>query len=111
MRLDVRTNRIPLTADLMSHIRRRLHSALGRFARAIERVEVRLTDENGPRNGIDQRCKLVLVPARGRPVLVTEHLDADPFAAVGRAAERAGRAFARALERRRARRTRRPRGA
>jgi hypothetical protein len=77
---------------------RRLHLALGRFQRRIERVRVRLEDANGPRGGVDQRCR-ILVRLYGLNDVVIEHLDADVYGALDRAAGRAASAVARRLDR------------
>ena len=68
----------------------------------IHRLTVRLTDVNGPRGGLDKRCRIAvaLVP---RGVVMVEGSGDDPFALVAGAAERAGRAVRRELERRRGR--------
>lgn len=46
-------------------ISRRLAFALSRFGHRIRRVTVRVTDENGPKGGIDKRCSLEAVLERG----------------------------------------------
>src|SRR5688500_5524346 len=43
------------------YIRRKLGSKLGKYATSIERISVRLTDVNGPRGGVDQRCRIKVV--------------------------------------------------
>ena len=81
-------------------IERRLRFALGRFASRIRRLRVRLTDVNGPRGGLDKRCRIAvdLIP---RGMVMVEGAGDDPFALVAGAAKRASRAVRRALERRR----------
>jgi hypothetical protein len=82
---------------------RRLGFALGRFGSLVTSVRVSLVDENGPRGGVDKTCRVEVRGPRRLAVVVTDHGE-DERTAIGRAAERAGRAFARALERRRDRR-------
>src|SRR6185312_9401027 len=107
MQLEIRGVKYELDDELKGHIERRLRLALGRFAARIQRLTVRLTDVNGPRKGIDKRCRIAvaLVP---RGVVMIEGWGDDPFALVADAAKRAGRAVRRELERRR--RGRNPRG-
>ena len=100
MQLEMRGVNYDLDDELKDHIERRLRSALGRFASRIHRVMVRVTDVNGPRGGIDKRCRIAvaLVP---RGVALVEGSDHDPFALVARAAKRVGQSVRRTLERRR----------
>ena len=89
--------------ELQEHAQRRLGFALGRFGAAVTGVRVSVSDENGPRGGVDKRCRIEVRGPR-RLAVVVEDSASDERAAIARAAERAGRAFARELERRRARR-------
>jgi putative sigma-54 modulation protein len=100
MRLEMHGLKFELDDPLKDHIERRLRSALGRLAGRIDRVSVTLTDVNGPRGGVDKRCRVAvsLVPRGG--VIITCS-GSDPFALAARAASRVGRATRRALERRR----------
>jgi putative sigma-54 modulation protein len=102
MQLEMRGVNYNLDEGLKAHIERRLRFALGRFATRIHRSTVRLTDVNGPRGGVDKRCRIaVLLVPRG--VVMVEGSGDNPFALVADAAKRAGRAVRRELERRRVR--------
>ena len=72
--------------------------ALGRFGDRVRTVRVSLMDQNGPRGGLDKRCRIEVDGGR-EPEVVTEETHADLHAAINRATERTGRSFARALER------------
>lgn len=100
MRIDIRGVHYDLADELERHVERRLRSALGRFAGRIDRVLVRIADVNGPRGGIDKRCRItiVLVP---RGVVRLEDAGHDPYTLVARASRRAGQGVRRALLRRR----------
>ena len=50
-----------VTDVLSTYIQRRLVFALGRFGRRVERVLVRVEDTNGPKGGIDKRCRVAVV--------------------------------------------------
>jgi len=100
MHLDIRGGRVSGCEDERLQVERRLLFALGRFAQHLGRVQVWLGDENGPRSGVDRTCRIVAC-VRGVGQVVIEDADAVLPAAVARAAERAGRAVARALERER----------
>jgi ribosomal subunit interface protein len=100
MRLDIRGRHLRLTLALQQHVTRRLRFALGRFDGSLRRVVVRVSDVNGPRGGVDKVCRVHLDVA-GRPITIDER-DQDLYAAIDRAAERAGRATERTLSRLRA---------
>ncbi len=73
------------------YIRRKLGDKLAKAASSIERVSVRITDENGPRGGVDQVCRIKVVIA-GLPSVIVERRAATLVVAVDaaiRAAERA----------------------
>lgn len=75
-------------------IEKRLDAALGQHARWIDRVNVRLFDENGPKGGDDKRCKLD-IELRGSESVQIEEQGSDPYVVVSDAAERAKQAVGR----------------
>jgi ribosome-associated translation inhibitor RaiA len=99
---EIRGVKYELGEELERYIERRLRFALGRFAGRIGRVLVRLSDVNGPRGGVDKRCRIAvaLIP---RGMVRVEAAGHDPFAVVALAAKRAGRSLRRTLGRRRIR--------
>lgn len=104
MKMLIRGRGIEIDRRLRAHLERRLEFALGRFAPRLDRVEVRLSDVNGPRGGLDTRCAIRLVWRGGETALV-EALQAGPFSAADEAVDRAREHVARRLDRQR-----RPRG-
>lgn len=100
MHTDIRTQGFALTDGLRDYTERRLAFALGSSAQHVSRVAVLLADINGPRGGIDKRCR---IRARLAPSLevVVEDTQADLYAAIDRAAERIGRSLARSVGRQR----------
>jgi len=105
MRFSVSGDRITVSTGLREYIQRRLYFALGRFGPAIDRATVRVGDMNGPRGGIDKCCQIVVtLRASGSPPIAIGDIDEDLRSAVARASNRAGRAVARAVERRRRKR-------
>jgi ribosome-associated translation inhibitor RaiA len=100
MRIEVRGRHLEVAEELRRHAERRLRFALGRFTGAVGRVTVRVEDINGPRGGVDKRCRLVVALAP-RGELIIEDEDVDLRALLDRSAERAGRAVERRLARRR----------
>jgi ribosomal subunit interface protein len=98
MELDVRGRHLQVSNALRAHLARRLAFALGRVGHRIGSVRVRIEDVNGPKGGIDKRCRIAVRGDRGWIVMI-EEWDSDAYGAVDRAAGRAGRAVARALGR------------
>ena len=101
MAFDLRIRNGEVTAELREHVERRLGFALGRFGGRVDRVTVSVEDLNGPRGGMDQRCRIEasLVPS-GK--VMAEATDVEAVTAVNRAAERIARRVRNEFDRRRA---------
>ena len=99
---NVRVEGVRLDDDDATYIRRRLGEKLGKYARRIERVTVRMRDINGPRGGVDIQCRIKLVVS-GLPSVVVEHHAARLRPALTRALAGAERAMRRTLQRKRTR--------
>lgn len=98
MQIDIQARNFSLTDALSWHIKRRLDFALSSNYDHIQRVTVRLSDINGPRGGADKCCHIqVRVPHLADVVI--EDTEVDLYAAIDRAAERAGRTICRRLTR------------
>jgi len=98
MKIDVRFRGLEASDALREHVIRRLHFKLNRFDRQVGSVLVRIGDVNGPKGGVDKRCQLT-VRGPGLPWTTIEEVDADAYAAVDLAVERAGQAVARGVRR------------
>lgn len=98
MRLELRAKGVRLSPELHEFIDHKLHLALGPLAERLYSVRVRLTDENGPRNGEDIRAH-VLARLLSGGSLASEHQSTDSFSAVAGAIERIGRRVTRHNER------------
>ena len=100
MRMGILARGIALTEAIRLYAQRRMKTALGRYREALESVQVRLTDVNGPRGGIDKHCVIEVRGPSLVPIVVRER-DADLYTAIDRAAERVDRTVARRLSRNR----------
>lgn len=100
MTLQIVARNMKLTDTQREIVERRLGFALGRFGARICRVEVLLTDANGPRGGVDTMCQVVARIAPSGTVRA-EVTDVGVEAAASRAAERISRRVSTELERRR----------
>ncbi len=98
MRIQINKRNVEVNEALRAHVERRVGFAFGRFGERIARVIVRFFDTNGHRGGVDKRCQIDVDLRPARAVRV-EDTDADLFAAVDRAADRASRSVALVIER------------
>ena len=79
---------------LREYAQRRISFAVRRFTHRIHHLTVRLTDENGPRRGVDSRCAITADMVDGGRLFV-EATAAWPFAAITLAAGRLSEALRR----------------
>lgn len=100
MHLDIQSQGFDLTDGLRDYTQRRLAFGLGRSAHQVSRVAVLLADINGPRGGVDKRCRIRVRLAPSLEVVV-EDTQADLYVAIDRATERIGRTVARSIGRQR----------
>lgn len=98
MQIDIKARGFRLTEGLRARAERRLRFALGAASGRVHSVVVRLADENGPRGGVDKRCT-IRADLPGTPSVIVEQQETDLYVAIDRAADRAGRAVSRRLER------------
>lgn len=90
----------PLSAAAKTELRRKLGRKLGRHALDIERTSVRIEDVNGPRGGVDKRCRIKVVIS-ALPSVVVEAQHESLNAAIDGALDRVQLAVRQALKRRR----------
>ena len=98
MQFDIQTRGFSMTDSLLDHTQRRLLFSLAFFKNHINRVVVRLSDVNGPREGLDKRCHLQF-KLYGLPDIVIEDTEVDLYAAIDRSIDRARRTVARKVDR------------
>ncbi len=87
-----------LAPSLAPLARRRFEFALRRFGARARSFTARLADLNGPRGGVDKHCLVALRLTSPRRLIVIEDTDAEAEVAIGRAADRAARGAARAVQ-------------
>lgn len=98
MRMTIQANGFEMTQALRAYTEQRLATALGWAREHMRKLVVSLSDINGPRGGLDKRCKIQVQLGDGRKVII-EDTEADLYAAIDRAAGRADRAVVRQVER------------
>jgi putative sigma-54 modulation protein len=103
MQVRIHSHGIHADNELRRSIERRLDLSLGRFGPRIQEVRVWLSDDNGPRGGVDKTVRLELDLSGARELRV-EQTATSWREAVDVATGRMGRTAAREIERRRNRR-------
>ena len=98
MQIDIQSRGFSLTDALLNYSEQRLLFSMSYFSGHINKVIVRLSDINGPRGGTDKRCHLQLI-ITGLPDIVVDDTEADMYAAIDRAMDRARRTVARKIDR------------
>jgi putative sigma-54 modulation protein len=101
-KIELRGSNLPISEALREHLTRKLDFVLRRLGEHVDRIIVRIVDINGPKGGLDKRCRIIarLSPAG---IVVVEATDADSYVAVSHAATRMEERIARAVTRRRPR--------
>lgn len=100
IQIDIQARHFSLTKALRSHIDRRLRFSLGTRDKHIQRVVVRLSDINSSRGGEDKSCLIQVILPHLKDVVV-EDIEADMYAAIDRATDRASCAIGRRLSKQR----------
>jgi putative sigma-54 modulation protein len=100
MRFELRTPGVDVGERFEQRVSRKLQLALSRFARVIRGVFVTVSDENGPKGGMDKTVRLRLVTDIG-PAIVIERTETSAERAVGVAVESAVQSVARQVSRQR----------
>jgi ribosome-associated translation inhibitor RaiA len=99
MRLRIHASKhVRVTSRLREHIARRAYFCLSRFGERVSEVAIGLSDENGPKRGVDRVCRVVTT-IKGAAPLVVEDRDTRVKTAVDHALRRTERYVARVLRR------------
>lgn len=100
MNLDIQARSFNLTLSLNNYIQRKISASIFSRAEHIRRINVRLSDINGPHGGIDKRCHLhVIVPHL--PDVIIEETQDNLYSAIDAAIARTREVLDRKLTRQR----------
>lgn len=99
MWIQIRTHGVRASSAFFEHAETRAAATLAHLQAHVRSVRVHVGDENGPRGGIDKRCRVEIALVR-RGTLYAEARGADARRTVAVALERAARALERLIERR-----------
>ncbi len=97
MQIELQARGFDLTPGLRDYITRRLTQTLAHIRDDVRKVVVRISDDNGPRHGIDKRC-LVRVALHGRKDVVVQDINGDMYTAISHAFVRAAHSVKRLLQ-------------
>ncbi|MBF0263733.1 MAG: HPF/RaiA family ribosome-associated protein [Gammaproteobacteria bacterium] len=98
MKINISTRKFTLTEALSSYAKKRINFALANKSEHIHRINMRLSDINGPKGGSDKRCHL-LISLNGLPDVVIEDVQTDIYTAIDFACDRASRTVVRKIGR------------
>jgi ribosome-associated translation inhibitor RaiA len=94
---------IEFSSGLEQFATQRCESALNRFSHSIAAVQIRVSDENGPRGGNDTHC-VVLVSLNGLPDVIVHKQSLTAESAITAAVDRAAHSVRQRTHRRTKRR-------
>jgi putative sigma-54 modulation protein len=100
MQVEIHGQNLRLDDQIQEHVERQMDFALGQFDSWISGIAVYLEDTNGPRGGVDKRCRCLVNIKHGKTIKVEDE-DRDFTIAVNRAADRLRNAVGREVEKRR----------
>ena len=98
MQINITARKFTLTDALYTYAKRRLNFSLANKNEHVHKVNMRLSDINGPRGGSDKRCHIQVV-LNGLPDIVIEDVQTDMYTAIDLACDRASRTVVRKIGR------------
>ena len=95
--IDVQARNFSLTEAISNHTHQKLESMLHHFGDKILKVIVHLSDDNGPKGGVDKHCH-IHVEMKKLPTVVIEDSEENLYTAIDNATHRAERAVRKTVE-------------
>jgi ribosomal subunit interface protein len=105
MKLSVKGHHLDVSEPLRAYAERRVGLGFGEFADRVTGIEVRISDVNGPRGGIDKNCAITLI-VRRVGVVFAQARGGDAYSTIDSAASRVRSVLVSRLGRHRHRRRR-----
>ena len=72
MNIVLKKSRGTISRSYRSFAKQKIQSVCSRFSAHITSINVFFTDLNGPKGGIDKQCKIVVYPAHGGVLVISE---------------------------------------
>lgn len=95
--IDVQARNFTLTDAIDKHTRDKLEPMLHHYGDRILKVTVHMSDDNGPKGGVDKHCH-IHVDMKKLPTVVIEDSEESLYTAIDLATHRAERAVRKAIE-------------
>ena len=95
--IDVQARNFSLTDAISTHTHQKLETMLHHFGDKILKVVVHLSDDNGPKGGVDKHCH-IHVEMKKLPTVVIEDSEENLYTAIDNATHRAERAVRKSVE-------------
>lgn len=99
MDFSIRTRNVKSPDQVMAHVERRASFALSRFLGNVKAVDILIEDINGPRGGVDQRCRYIVTLNRFAQPLIADVTTGDLVSAIDIASDKIGFVVSRAVDR------------
>ena len=96
MKIGIQCKGFSLTSAIAGQVHKRLQRLLGQGIRRMRRVDIILSELNGPGGSVDKRC-LIKVSIDGLLPVVIDDIQSDLYIAIDRAADRASRTVLRRM--------------
>ncbi len=95
--IDVQARNFTLTDAIETHTREKLEHMTNNFGDRILKITVHMSDDNGPKGGIDKHCH-IHVDMKKLPTVVIEDSEDNLYTAIDNACHRAERAVRKTIE-------------
>lgn len=95
--IDVQARNFTLTEAISNHTHQKLEAMLHHFGDKILKIVVHLSDDNGPKGGIDKHCH-IHVEMKKLPTVVIEDSEENLYTAIDKATHRAERAVRKSVQ-------------
>jgi len=98
MQVFINSNNFEMTEALSRHIKERIEFTLSRFGSLVKKIVVSITDENGPKGGVDKSC-IIRIQTDTFSELVVKDTKSDVYTAIGRAIARSKHSLSKQVNR------------
>ncbi|MFT7130449.1 MAG: putative sigma-54 modulation protein [Gammaproteobacteria bacterium] len=98
MNIHIHTKGFDLTSGIKGHIEKRIHFSLSRVQIRIDRIDIHLSDINGPKGGVDKQCNISIHPKKMANITISDTKE-NLYEAIDHAINRASHSLIRKVSR------------